>query len=67
MKASLEFPIHFLKIYSWELFDADHGIDLARHIRRYYIPNFSDWQADDSFETLVAKLIDDLRLDRSHA
>ncbi len=64
------FPISLTKydnLAGWELFDADHGTDLARYIRRYYIPDFSDWRDGRVFEERLGKLVDDLRLDDTHA
>ena len=64
------FPVslgQFDNLSNWELFDADHGLDLARYIRQYYIPDFSDWESKDSFQELVTKLIDDLALSEDDA
>jgi hypothetical protein len=41
------FPIRivsFDQLQQWELHDADTGVDLAHHIRSYFIPDFSDWE-----------------------
>ena len=41
------FPITlapFEEIKQWKLFDADRGIDSAREIREYFIPDFSNWK-----------------------
>lgn len=57
------FPIsltHYSLLSHWELFDADHGTDLARYIRQFYIPDFSDWRSDSAFEEKVTKLVSDL-------
>ena len=35
-------------------FDADPGIDSAREIREYFIPDFSNWKDHDSYEGVRA-------------
>jgi uncharacterized protein YjbI with pentapeptide repeats len=58
------FPIRlvdFQTIENWECFDADSGKDLAAEIREYYIPDFSNWKDNDSFEIEFSKLLRDLR------
>ena len=62
------FPIRlvdFETIKNWECFDADSGKDLAIELREYYIPDFSNWQDDDAFESEFAKLLRDLRATES--
>jgi hypothetical protein len=44
-------------IKAWECVDADSGTDLAREIRSYYIPDFSNWADADEFEIQLAKVI----------
>lgn len=58
------FPIRlvsFDKLHSWCAFDADSGRDMAREIREYYIPDFSDWNNSASFDNAFERLINDLR------
>ncbi len=58
------FPIRlvpFEKIEGWQAFDADIGKDMAREIREYFIPDFSNWKDHDAFEERFAKLLKDLR------
>jgi hypothetical protein len=58
------FPIRivpFEKIQEWRQFDADTGKDMAREIREYFIPDFSNWKDHDSFEAAFKRLMDDLR------
>ena len=58
------FPIRavdFEKIRSWILFDADSGKDLARHVRSFFIPDFSNWRDEDAFLIAVERLVKDLR------
>ena len=53
--------VTFEKIKAWEFFDADTGKDLAREIREYYIPNFTNWTDYDNFQQEFAKLLRDLK------
>jgi hypothetical protein len=58
------FPISIAPIEDlreWEYFDADSGRDLAVELREYYIPDFSNWQDEQIFETQIAKVIEGLR------
>jgi hypothetical protein len=41
--------VTFDQTRSWALFDADRGIDSAREIREYFIPDFSNWKDHDSY------------------
>lgn len=54
------FPIAIAKleaIKQWECFDADSGLDIAREIRAYHIPDFSDWTSAAVFEKQVRKVL----------
>jgi uncharacterized protein YjbI with pentapeptide repeats len=53
--------IPFDRIKAWKLFDADRGIDSAREIREYFIPDFSNWKDDDSYQKALDRLLRDLR------
>jgi len=58
------FPIRlvdFERIKDWECFDADTGKDMAREIREYFIPDFSEWKEHDKFEAAFARLLADLK------
>jgi hypothetical protein len=58
------FPIRLVsyeRLQAWECFDSDTGEDLAREVREYYIPDFTNWKEHDSFETEFAKLLKALR------
>jgi hypothetical protein len=58
------FPIRLVeceRIKEWECFDADTGKDMAREIREYHIPDFSDWKNHDKFEAAFARLLADLK------
>lgn len=58
------FPIRlveFERIKEWECFDADTGKDMAREIREYFIPDFSEWKVHDKFESAFTRLLADLK------
>ena len=60
----LLFPITlvpFEAIRQWKLFDADIGIDSAKEIREYFIPDFSNWKNHDSYQTTFQRLVKDLK------
>jgi uncharacterized protein YjbI with pentapeptide repeats len=60
----LLFPITlvpFEAIKRWKSFDADIGIDSAREIREYFIPDFSNWKDHDSYQTAFQRLVKDLK------
>ena len=61
------FPITLLpfeQIKSWKLFDADAGIDSAREIREYFVPDFSNWKDHDSYSAAFERLVRDLKAGR---
>jgi hypothetical protein len=49
----------------WECLDSDTGEDLAKAVRKYHIPDFSNWISNwknhDAFEAAFARLEKDLR------
>jgi len=58
------FPItivDFEKVKAWKRFDADSGRDLAKEVREYFIPDFSDWKDQDAFEKAFDRLLRDLK------
>jgi hypothetical protein len=58
------FPISlvpFSQIRSWKLLDGDTGIDSAREIREYFIPDFSNWKHHDSYQKAFDRLLRDLK------
>ena len=60
----LLFPITlvpFEAIKRWKLFDADIGIDSAREIREYFIPDFNNWKDHDSYQKAFERLVKDLK------
>jgi uncharacterized protein YjbI with pentapeptide repeats len=63
-KRQMLFPITlvpFEQIRAWRLFDADTGIDSAREIREYYLPDFSNWKDHDSYSAAFERLVRDLK------
>ncbi|NTU74341.1 toll/interleukin-1 receptor domain-containing protein [Candidatus Roizmanbacteria bacterium] len=59
------FPIGivpFNQVTSWELFDSDSGRDLAREIREYHIPDFSNCKTDsEAYQAAFNLLLRDLK------
>lgn len=58
------FPIRLVDyeaIMEWERFDPDEGTDLAREVRKYYIPDFSNWKNHDDFEREFNRLYESLK------
>ncbi len=58
------FPISlvpFERIRAWKLFDADTGIDSAREIREYFVPDFSNWKDHDTYARAFEQLVRDLK------
>ncbi len=58
------FPIRlvdFEAIQKWECFDADSGKDLAVEMREYFIPDFTNWKDQNSFEKSFDKLLHALK------
>ena len=54
------FPIALVSIdniKSWECFDSDSGMDIARELRSYHIPDLSDWKNPNAFEKQVDKIV----------
>ncbi|MGA3372062.1 MAG: toll/interleukin-1 receptor domain-containing protein [Terracidiphilus sp.] len=62
-KRRVLFPIRlcsFEELCDWKLFDGDTGKDLAREIREYFIPDFSNWKDHDAYKLAFDRLLDDL-------
>ena len=54
------FPIRLVDwktLLGWEWIDTDSGQDLAVEVREYYIPDFSSWTDQDSFERVFDLLL----------
>lgn len=60
------FPIRitdYEKIKNWMSFDSDSGHDLAREVRSYHVPDFSNWRDEIHLKPAVKRLLEDLRRD----
>lgn len=58
------FPVRlvdFETLRDWECLDADTGRDLAREIREYFIPDFTNWKNHDSYQNAFDRLLRDLK------
>jgi hypothetical protein len=58
------FPIRLMEYGSlerWESFSADLAEDVAEEIREYFIPDFTGWKDQDTFEAGFARLLKDLQ------
>lgn len=58
------FPIRLVDyeaLRDWECFDTDLGIDLAVEVRKYFIPDFTNWKDHDHFEAAFKRLHADLK------
>jgi uncharacterized protein YjbI with pentapeptide repeats len=58
------FPIRLSSmatVRAWRCIDPDTGEDMALEVRKYHIPDFSNWKDNDSFEKAFARLLDDLK------
>jgi hypothetical protein len=67
-KRQVLFPIGIASrkaIMAWSAFDSDSGKDIAKVVREYHIPDFSNWKDYDSFEAAFARLLDDLKAEKS--
>ena len=63
------FPIRlvdFDTIRGWKCLDPDTGKDLAVEVREYFIPEFSNWKDQDSFEKAFKRLLRDLRYEETN-
>ena len=59
-KRQMLFPITMVpydRIRSWKLPDAHTGIDSAREIREYFVPDFSNWKDHDSYTKAFGRLV----------
>ena len=57
------FPITLVpyeRVRGWKCFDADIGIDSAREIREYFVPDFANWKDPDAYRTAFERLLRDL-------
>jgi uncharacterized protein YjbI with pentapeptide repeats len=59
------FPVRIVKfdsVLDWKCFNADQGIDSAREVREYFIPDFTNWDDPDSFSRSFERLLTALRV-----
>jgi hypothetical protein len=69
-KRQMLFPITlapFGRIREWKCFDADTGIDSAREIREYHVPDCSNWKSHDDYSRAFERLVHDLKANRTNA
>jgi len=58
------FPIRLSSmetVRAWRCIDPDTGNDMALDVRKYHIPDFSNWEDHGAFEAAFARLLRDLR------
>lgn len=58
------FPIRLVgydRILQWQAFDADLGKDMAREVREYFIPDFTNWKDYDAYQNAFYSLLRDLK------
>jgi uncharacterized protein YjbI with pentapeptide repeats len=58
------FPVSlapFETIRAWQAFDADTGKDMAREVREYFVPDFSNWKDHDAYQKAFDRLVRDLK------
>jgi len=63
------FPISltpFETIRSWQAFDADTGKDMAREVREYFVPDFSNWKDHDAYQKAFDRLVRDLKAETAN-
>ncbi len=53
--------IAFAELRAWECMDPDSGEDLARTVRSFFIPDFTNWKKHDSYREEFKKLLRDLK------
>jgi hypothetical protein len=53
--------VPFEQVRGWRCFDADTGIDSAREVREYFIPDFSRWTNHDAYQKAFERLLRDLK------
>jgi len=53
--------VPFQAVRAWTLPDGDTGEDLARRIREYFIPDFTEWRNHDRYAHSFERLLRDLK------
>jgi len=67
-KRQVLFPLGlaaYSTIRKWECFDADTGTDHAEEIRKFYIPDFSNWKSHDAYQPQFERLLKALKSGKS--
>lgn len=62
-KRPVLFPVRLVEfdvLKDWECFDTDTGVDFAKKIREYFIPDFSTWKEPISYRDAFQRLLRDL-------
>ena len=60
------FPVRLAPLSTlqeWQLFDADTSTNLAREVRSYFIPDFSNWKNHDAYQDALRALLKALKPD----
>ncbi len=58
------FPVRlvsFEELEKWKCSDPTTGKDLGREIRKYFIPDFSNWKEHDPYQAAFQRLVKDLK------
>jgi hypothetical protein len=50
-------------VQAWKGFDSETGRDLARAVLEYHVPDISNWQDHESFESAFARRLENLKPD----
>ena len=56
----------FETIRNWKAFDADSGKDMAREVREYFVPDFSNWKDHDAYQKAFDRLLRDLKAETAN-
>ena len=62
------FPIRlmdFKTLKKWKCFNADIGNDSAKEIRKFYVPDFSNWKSHDLYQVEFEKILRGLKTEAS--
>jgi len=58
------FPVRlvsFEELEKWKCPDPKTGKDLGREIRKYFIPDFSNWKEHDPYQEAFQRLVESLK------
>ncbi len=62
-KSKVLFPIRITsmeRLDEWEMVDSATGTDLAADVRRYFIPDFTEWKHEERFGDSLSLLVKSL-------